>query len=624
MITAARVGELIVKRHPGRMCRGTWVLAVLLAGCGDHVTAPPPTPESTWKLLATGEVFVDVWGCSSDAVFLLGRSSLLFYNGSNWIDLPDPPGDRGRAIWGTSPKDVFVIEESGDGPWSMRSNIYHYDGVAWEVVLDRPYPLLPLRDLWGSSDHDIFAVGDGGTILHYDGHGWSQIPSGTDCHLRSLWGTSSRDLFAAGGGGTILHYDGSTWSTLFADPSLNFFGIWASSSSDIYCIGMTNTWGDDGMVSRVYHYDGSACRPVAEATGDFAELRSIWASSSTDIYAVGEGDPDGTMLHYDGVTWTQAPLPVRFVMAIWGSSSRDVFVVGGEERNDEHSPGSYLTHFDGTEWRSEATNLVRYCDFSNVGGSSAKDVYFLGGGLDHFNGSSFDASVGIGGEYPMQDFWASPNAVYVVGDGERVYLFDGSLAGLGGWRLPTYVNGVWALSRINAFVVGEPGDPAHAYNSSNIYHYDGAWTAMTTGSPSSLSDIWGSSEADVFAVGQAGTVLHYDGSSWTVMPTGTNNNLSCVWGSSSTDVYAVGDSGTILHYDGVQWMAIPSMTQNRLTGVWSSSDRDVYVVGGIILHFDGKAWTRVSTVTDATKVWGSSDSDVYVLADARILHYGPR
>jgi hypothetical protein len=34
------------------------------------------------------------------------------------------------------------------------------------------------------------------------------------------------------------------------------------------------------------------------------------------------------------------------------------------------------------------------------------------------------------------------------------------------------------------------------------------------------------------------------------MPSGTTNILLGVWGSSSSDVFAVGDKGTILHYDG--------------------------------------------------------------------------
>ena len=31
------------------------------------------------------------------------------------------------------------------------------------------------------------------------------------------------------------------------------------------------------------------------------------------------------------------------------------------------------------------------------------------------------------------------------------------------------------------------------------------------------------------------------------------NGLRAVWGNSSTDVFAVGDAGTILHYDGTCW-----------------------------------------------------------------------
>lgn len=33
--------------------------------------------------------------------------------------------------------------------------------------------------------------------------------------LTGVWGTSSSDLFAVGSGGTVLHYDGSAWSDMF-------------------------------------------------------------------------------------------------------------------------------------------------------------------------------------------------------------------------------------------------------------------------------------------------------------------------------------------------------------------------------------------------------------------------
>ena len=67
----------------------------------------------------------------------------------------------------------------------------------------------PLNGVWGSSSTDVFAVGDEGTILHYDGSTWSPMESGLKKVLNAVWGTSGTDVFVAGDGGTILHYDGS-------------------------------------------------------------------------------------------------------------------------------------------------------------------------------------------------------------------------------------------------------------------------------------------------------------------------------------------------------------------------------------------------------------------------------
>jgi hypothetical protein len=71
-----------------------------------------------------------------------------------------------------------------------------------------------LYGIWGSSSSDIFAVGDSGIILHYNGSSWSPMGSGTTNALFGVWGSSSSDVFAAGDYGTILHYDGSSWSSM--------------------------------------------------------------------------------------------------------------------------------------------------------------------------------------------------------------------------------------------------------------------------------------------------------------------------------------------------------------------------------------------------------------------------
>ena len=76
------------------------------------------------------------------------------------------------------------------------------------------------------------------------------------------------------------------------------------------------------------------------------------------------------------------------------------------------------------------------------------------------------------------------------------------------------------------------------------------WLAQPTGVTVDLYSVWGDSHSDVFAVGDSGTILHYDGSVWSRQSSGTTANLRGVWGNSATDVIAVGDSGTILRFNG--------------------------------------------------------------------------
>ena len=54
-----------------------------------------------------------------------------------------------------------------------------------------------LFGVWGTSPTDVYAVGLGGTIVHYDGSSWSPMDSGTDRELWQVWGISSGDVFVA-------------------------------------------------------------------------------------------------------------------------------------------------------------------------------------------------------------------------------------------------------------------------------------------------------------------------------------------------------------------------------------------------------------------------------------------
>jgi hypothetical protein len=50
----------------------------------------------------------------------------------------------------------------------------------------------------------------------------------------------------------------------------------------------------------------------------------------------------------------------------------------------------------------------------------------------------------------------------------------------------------------------------------------------------------------VWAVGKAGTILHWNGSAWSTVPSPTSADLDAVFGADACDVWAVGDRGAVL------------------------------------------------------------------------------
>jgi hypothetical protein len=153
---------------------------------------------------------------------------------------------------------------------------------------------------------------------------------------------------------------------------------------------------------------------------------------------------------------------------------------------------------------------------------------------------------------------------------------------------------------------------------------------------------WGSGPNDVFAVGTAGTIVRWDGTTWSPMSSGTTADLESVWGTGPNDVFAVGGafmtgpaSGTILHWDGKTWspMSPPASNVGGYLGVWGSGPSDVYAVGSQISHWDGMSWSAIGLgpsgpsappsgpapppggpglPTGYRAVWGSGRDDVFV------------
>lgn len=154
------------------------------------------------------------------------------------------------------------------------------------------------------------------------------------------------------------------------------------------------------------------------------------------------------------------------------------------------------------------------------------------------------------------------------------------------------------------------------------------WTAETIPAVPLLNWAQVFEDKTSFAVGKAGTVLHFDGATWSLQTTPTREDLWGVWGASTHDVWAVGGAGqqagqaTVLHYDGASWqtVALPALQRPNVWAfykVWGASADDVYVVGqnGVLLHYDGASWSElgVGIGDDLIAVWGVARDRVVVV-----------
>jgi len=137
--------------------------------------------------------------------------------------------------------EIFVVGGRFDYDASMYKNlIYLCSDGQWAEMQSNSSEWL--YDVWGRSPSDIYAAGDGGTILHYDGAAWTAQRSGGTEKFRSLTGFG-KYVFVSGENGVVFYSSGRGWSQLPTGTNRNFMGIWTDDSS-------ASVVGDNGAILR--------------------------------------------------------------------------------------------------------------------------------------------------------------------------------------------------------------------------------------------------------------------------------------------------------------------------------------------------------------------------------------
>ncbi len=221
------------------------------------------------------------------------------------------------------------------------------------------------------SDDDMWAVGDGGLVLHFDGTAWNTVDVGTSETLNGVAFIDASNGYVAGEAGTVIFFDGVTWTAADAGTTSNLTGISFADANNGVVVG-------EGGVVSVFN---SGTWQVA-STGSSADLFAVDMLGASSIYACGDG---GLIMSYDGSDWMSVEAGNKDLFGISMIDANYGWVVGKNGK---------AFKWDGTEWLEEVSNSTKTLlsvSFTGMAGVAVGED----GTMIEFSGSWSPVSTGL-------------------------------------------------------------------------------------------------------------------------------------------------------------------------------------------------------------------------------------
>jgi hypothetical protein len=491
--------------------------------------------------------------------------------------------------------------------------IEHWDGSSWSIV-----PSPNATDNYGNvadnylvhisclSPANCWAAGwidspDAPALIeHWDGATWSLVTSphvdNEYYYVRSIACSSESNCWLVGEADNydtyiseplFEHWDGANWSIGNAPPG-NFF-------EDVACNSGTDCW---AIGDSFAHWDGSTWTVTASAGTD-TYMTAITCLSASQCWSIGwrsyDSGPDEPILEkWDGNSWSAAPAPSSRLNDIACASASQCWAVG-YSFDDDGVLVPRVEHWNGATWSSVAPAPLQVSSsLFTVTCNSSTDCWTAGfeqashSLIEHWNGNA----------------WSVASSADAVGGGLYTYLDDVAC---------TSVGDCWAVGNV-------------------LLHWDGNSWSLFAESKNPLHSISCISATDCWAVGEERITYavwrtfaeHWDGNAWTVVSSANadethQNSLRNVVCTSTSDCWALGnvsDDDEVLpspafveHWDGTAWTIVSTPTPTPdsnyyLRGVTCVSSSNCWIVGGygmressqtLIEHWDGSSWQIVSS-----------------------------
>jgi hypothetical protein len=530
-----------------------------------------------------------IWG-SEEVLYAVGDGgAILQRQGTTWTPMKSPTTKNLRAIFGNGDGDIYAAGEEG--------TMIHWDGAAWEEVetsLELDLSDLSLNGIWGA-EGQFYVVGDKGTILHYFEGKWKADDSLSSYNFGSIWGVSLTDIYVGAAGGTVLRKIGGAWSSQqVTQGSITVNGLHALSSKSIF---------GGGTGGGIILHDTAGWTPKLSNDAYERTLYDVWAYDEENVWMVGE---DGALIHLEATKWNTAEIAGPFFknhsfFGLWGredSGNLEAWAVGEK--------GAVL-YYDGESWADRTSSAG--VDLNDIEGSAWENVVAVGGdgsllrfdGTDWYGLSRQSGSALLGIAEVDGTFVAVGKNGTVVTVGDQPMLQETSFE--------TDLYGVCSGNGLIA--VGGQG---------KMYSSDSGadWELLSSGVFNTLRDCVFDESGVVWAVGDLGKIVRLDGNEAEVVPVATIANLHRITMAPDGTLYAVGDNGLLLAHTADGWTKLYEEPGLFLYGV-EALDGVVHAVGwaGRIISYDPATGTVTPSEVPESgvllQVWGADAGHLFVV-----------
>ena len=256
------------------------------------------------------------------------------------------PGDidnRLSGVWVFGQNEIIII---GDRLW-------HFDGTTFTPI-DAVNNTSHTSMNGGLSGFRIFAftptdywLVSGSIAFHTsDGKYFDDNRKGA---VNACWGTKSNDMFFVGNGGHIFHYDGTTFSDMVSNTTKNLGSVWGTSHNDVWACGFNSATGE----TELLHFDGNFWteNPLATtATAHLSGLDAVWTCDSSGFPFVATSGSNVYRKTGSGLWRNDTTLVPN---GLGGNNFVGIYLLSGNNATDFMGAGSWgwVGHWNGKTWK---------------------------------------------------------------------------------------------------------------------------------------------------------------------------------------------------------------------------------------------------------------------------------